>query len=133
MTMIETLKADYARFPADQTYSLYAPDVYFQDPVNRFQGIDRYRQMIGWMATWFQEIRMDLHSIHQDQAVIHTEWTLSWTVALPWKPRIRVDGWSDLTLNAEGLIQSHIDGWKCSRWDVIQQVFRVHASASESR
>ena len=40
MDIVETLKADYARFPGDQTYSIYANDVYFQDAVFKFRGIE---------------------------------------------------------------------------------------------
>ena len=36
MDIVETLKADYARFPVNQTYSIYADDVYFQDAVLSF-------------------------------------------------------------------------------------------------
>jgi hypothetical protein len=48
---------------------------------------------------------------------------MSWNSPLPWKPRISVSGWSELRLNAEGLIVSHIDYWHCSRLDVIKQHF----------
>lgn len=33
MSIIEILKEDYQRFPADRAYSIYAEDVYFQDPL----------------------------------------------------------------------------------------------------
>ncbi|NET53671.1 MAG: DUF2358 domain-containing protein, partial [Merismopedia sp. SIO2A8] len=42
---------------------------------------------------------------------------------LPWKPRIAIPGWSELKLNAEGLIACHIDHWNISRLDVIKQHF----------
>jgi len=48
---------------------------------------------------------------------------LSWNSPLPWKPYISVSGWSELRLNADGLIVSHIDYWYCSRLDVIKQHF----------
>ncbi|MEO1127354.1 MAG: DUF2358 domain-containing protein, partial [Cyanobacteria bacterium J06639_16] len=41
MDILERIKADYARFPADQSYELYAPDVYFKDPLNEFRGVNR--------------------------------------------------------------------------------------------
>jgi hypothetical protein len=34
--IVEILKDDYSRFPKNQTYSLYAEDVYFKDPMNQF-------------------------------------------------------------------------------------------------
>jgi hypothetical protein len=47
----------------------------------------------------------------------------SWTTPLPWRPRIAIPGWSELKLNADELIISHIDYWDCSRLDVLKQHF----------
>ena len=123
MDIIETLKADYQRFPVNQTYSLYADNVYFQDPMTKFSGIERYKKMIQFMKTWFLDIKMDLHNIRQEKDFIKTEWTLSWNTPLPWKPRISISGWSELGVNSENLIVSHIDYWHCSRLDVLKQHF----------
>jgi hypothetical protein len=68
---------------------------------------------------------MDLHSIEQDGDTIRTKWTLSWNTPLPWKPRISIDGWSELILNVEGLIASHVDHWNCSQLDVLKQHFKL--------
>ncbi len=123
MNIIKILTTDYQNFPADQTYSIYAENVYFQDPMNRFRGISRYQQMIGFMNTFFKDIKLDLHSISQSDNRIDTQWTLSWTLSLPWRPRIAIAGRSELTLNSDGLIDSHIDYWDISRWDVLKQLF----------
>ncbi|MEH2313633.1 MAG: DUF2358 domain-containing protein [Nostoc sp.] len=123
MDIIEILKEDYQRFPVNQTYSIYTPDVYFQDPLNKFRGVKRYKQMINFIKTLFLNPKMDLHSIQRLGDTIKTEWTLSWNTPLPWKPRISIPGWSQLGLNSDGLIISHIDYWNCSRLDVVKQHF----------
>ena len=130
MNIIEILQEDYQRFPRDQTYEIYAKDVYFKDPMTEFRGIKRYQSMIGFMSHWFQNIQMELHHIEQigDLAEplrdrIETRWTLSWTTPLPWQPRIAISGRSELMLNGQNLIISHIDYWDCSRWDVLRQHF----------
>ncbi|WP_445637936.1 DUF2358 domain-containing protein [Nostoc sp. DSM 114161] len=123
MDIIEILKEDYQRFPVNQTYSIYAPDVYFQDPLNKFRGVKRYKVMINFIETWFLNPKMDLHNIQRLGNTIKTEWTLSWNTPVPWKPRIYIPGWSELTLNSDGLIVSHIDYWNCSRLDVVKQHF----------
>jgi hypothetical protein len=123
MNIIEILKEDYQRFPLNQTYSIYADNVYFRDPLNQFRGIKRYQEMIGFMTKWFQEVKMDVHSIEQIGSNINTHWTLHWTTPLPWQPRIAISGRSELILDADNLIISHIDYWDCSRWDVIRQHF----------
>jgi Uncharacterized conserved protein (DUF2358) len=134
MNILEILKADYQNFPKQQTFSIYAPDVYFRDPLSQFRGIDRYRQMIGFIETWFGNPQLDLHHIEQVAHQIKTEWTLHWTTPLPWQPRIAIAGWSELQLNDQGLIISHIDYWHCSRWDVVKQHFlppTVHPSSEK--
>ncbi|MFW9262657.1 DUF2358 domain-containing protein [Nostoc sp. CALU 546] len=123
MDIIEILKEDYQRFPINQTYSIYAPEVYFKDPLNKFRGVKRYKEMINFIQTWFLDPKMDLHNIQRLGETIKTEWTLSWNTPLPWKPRISIPGWSELGLNSDGLIVSHIDYWKCSRLDVVRQHF----------
>ena len=123
MNILQILEDDYQRFPQNQTYSIYAKDVYFQDPLNKFRGIKRYQQMIKFMSTWFQEIKMDLHQLEFRDDTIHSEWTLHWTTPLPWKPRIAIAGRSELQLNADNQIISHIDYWYCSRLDVLKQHF----------
>ncbi|MCC5660717.1 DUF2358 domain-containing protein [Nostoc sp. XA010] len=123
MDIIEILKEDYQRFPVNQTYSIYALDVYFQDPLNKFYGVKRYKKMVNFIQTWFLEPKMDLHNIQRLGDTIKTEWTLSWNTPLPWKPRISIPGWSELSLNSDGLIVSHVDYWNCSRLDVVKQHF----------
>jgi hypothetical protein len=123
MDIIKILQEDYQRFPVNQTYSIYAEDVYFQDPLNKFSGIERYKQMIKFIQTFFLNPKMDLHDIQREGDTIKTKWTLSWNTPLPWKPRISIPGWSELRLNSEEMIVSHIDYWKCSRLDVLKQHF----------
>ncbi|BAY86999.1 hypothetical protein NIES267_65100 [Calothrix parasitica NIES-267] len=123
MNVVEILKEDYQRFPENQTYSIYAEDVYFKDPMNEFNGVERYKLMIKFIQTWFVQTKMDLHDIRREGDTIKTEWTLNWNTPLPWKPRISIPGWSELGVNSDGLIVSHVDYWKCSRLDVVKQHF----------
>ena len=66
---------------------------------------------------------MDLHEINLSGNRIDTEWTLHWITPLPWQPAIAISGRSELKLNDDNLIISHIDYWHCSGWDVIKQHF----------
>ena len=121
MEIIEIIKQDYQRFPNDQTYSIYIEDVYFKDPLNEFRGVDRYKQNINLIATWFQDIKLDLHEIRRDLDIIHTEWTLNMNSPLPWKPRLAIPGRSELKVNRDELIISHIDYWHISRFELLKQ------------
>ena len=123
MNIVEALKTDYARFPEDQTYGLYAEDVFFKDPLTSFSGVARYRSMIHFIARWFKAVQMELHSIEQIGQRINTTWTLRWVAPMPWQPPMAISGRSELTLNNTGLIESHVDYWNCSRLDVLRQLF----------
>lgn len=127
MSLVETLKSDYQKFPQDQSYHLYHPDVYFKDPLSQFKGIKKYRGMITLMGKFFGNMKLVLHDIKEDQnqRLIRTEWTLSWNSPLPWKPYTSVSGYSELTYDENQLITSHIDYWYCSVLDLIKQQFQL--------
>lgn len=124
MDILEVLEQDYQNFPANQTYSIYAEDVYFQDPLNKFYGVQRYQKMINFISKFFVDIKLDLHDINRSGDTIKTEWTLNWTAPVPWRPRMAISGYSELKLNASGAIVSHIDYWHCSRLDVLKQLWQ---------
>jgi hypothetical protein len=121
--ILNALKEDYARFPKNQTYGLYAANVFFKDPLISFRGVQPYRWMIGFMERAFLDVQMDLHDIRQENNLIQTDWTLSWIAPMPWRPSLQISGRSELALNKAGLIESHIDYWNCSRLDVLKQLF----------
>jgi hypothetical protein len=123
INIVESLESDYERFPSDQTYSLYAENVFFKDPWISFRGVKLYRIMIQFIERTFTDAAMNLHKIQQTGNRIDTRWTLSWIAPAPWKPKMIISGRSELTLDSDGLIQSHIDYWDCSRLDVLRQLF----------
>jgi hypothetical protein len=123
VAVLDILRADYARFPDNQTYDIYDDQVYFKDPMTAFRGRDRYEKMVGFIQTWFKQPRMDVHELQQSGDVITTQWTLHWTTPLPWQPRISIPGRTEIKLNAAGKIISHIDTWDISQWAVIRQHF----------
>ena len=102
--MAEILKADYERFPDNQTYEIYTDDVYFKDPLNEFNGVKKYRAMIGFLGTFFGNVEMDVHDVSKQGELIKTEWTLNMTSPLPWKPRLSIPGWSELKISEQNLI-----------------------------
>ncbi|WP_218080492.1 DUF2358 domain-containing protein [Anthocerotibacter panamensis] len=121
MDILEIIRSDYQRFPQDQTYAIYAPDVYFEDPLNCFRGREQFQRMVGLLGFWFKNLRLDLHAIQRAGDCIETRWTMSWLAPLPWQPPIAVSGKSELLLNPDGLIVSHIDYWDISRLDLLKQ------------
>lgn len=122
MNLIDIIKEDYKRFPENQTYSIYAENVHFKDPVYDFYGLKKYKEMIAFIKKWFSNLNLELHEISQEENQINTRWTMSWNSPLPWKPFISVSGRSELKLK-DNLIISHYDYWDCSFFDMIKQHF----------
>jgi Uncharacterized conserved protein (DUF2358) len=131
--IITILREDYAKFPIDQNYQIYDRDVYFQDPLSKFRGLDRYKKTIAFIQTWFKEPRLELYEIvgvaspveNRLEQLITTRWSLSWNTPLPWYPRIEITGKSEMLLNEAELIISHIDYWDCAPLDVLKQHFKL--------
>lgn len=124
MDILQIITQDYQRFPLNQTYSIYAENVYFKDPLSEFRGLQRYQQMISFLKAFFRQIQLELHSLERCDNLIRTEWTLNMDAPLPWKPRLIIKGYSELSLNEQDQIISHIDYWYCSPWSVLKQVFK---------
>ncbi|MGL5835673.1 MAG: DUF2358 domain-containing protein [Waterburya sp.] len=129
--LIAILQADYRRFPTNQTYDIYADDVYFKDPLTEFRGVKRYRAMIAFLQRFFSNIELEIHGVEPGSELIETEWTLNMTAPLPWQPRLSIPGRSELQFNANHLITSHIDYWHISPWSVLRQNFFSDKKASQ--
>ena len=128
--LLDTLRQDYAHFPHQQSYDIYDAEVFFKDPMTQFRGLKRYQEMIQFMTTWFKDPRLELRDISQTGDRVETRWLLTWTTPLPWQPRIAISGQTEMRLNAEGKVISHIDTWDCSRWDVLKQHFPTASPSS---
>ncbi len=129
--LVEILKEDYQRFPENQTFDIYADNVYFKDPLNEFNGVKKYQAMIGFLNSFFSDVEMEVHDVNKQDDLIKTEWTLNMTPPLPWKPRLSIPGWSELRINDDNLISSHIDYWHISPWNVLRQNFFSGKKASQ--
>ncbi len=119
------LREDYAKFPIEQNYKIYADDVYFQDPLTRFHGLKRYQKTIEFIQKWFKAPQLELYEIDRVEQLITTRWSLSWNTPLPWYPRIEITGKSEMRLNDRDLIISHIDYWDRSPLDVLKQHIKI--------
>jgi len=122
INLVEIITKDYRNFPENQTYSIYAEDVHFKDPVYDFTGLKKYQDMINFLKKWFKNLHLELHEISQSQEQIDTRWTMSWNSPLPWQPFISVSGRSELKVK-NNLIVGHYDYWDKPFFDMIKQHF----------
>lgn len=101
---------EYATFftPMDKKY--YSSDVIFEDPLNVFQGIDKYQNNVDLLSgktllgsILFEDASISLHNIEiLDEETIQTRWTLKMTIKiLPWKPRPQFTGISIYTIDKD--------------------------------
>lgn len=128
--VIAILKQDLPTlFQQDISYKIYADDIYFQDPVNKFKGKFNYR-IIFWTLRFharlfFTQIYFDLHDVKQsDQDTILADWTVRGTLRLPWQAQIFFNGYSTYKLNQDQLIYQHIDRWDRKPSEILRQFFR---------
>ena len=127
---METLKKDLPTlFEKDISYEIYAKDIYFQDPINKFKGKFNYH-IIFWTLRFharlfFTQIYFDLHDVSQTaQDTILANWTVRGVLRVPWKARIFFNGYSTYTLNKDGLIYNHIDTWDRKPSEILKQFIR---------
>ncbi|KAK1861544.1 hypothetical protein I4F81_004128 [Pyropia yezoensis] len=107
------------RADADPDWSLYTPNVRFEDPLNRFRGVAKYRDNIRFLkeSFAFRDAAMYLHDTVAGEDAVVTRWTLAMTAAfLPWSPRVVFTGESvygvDLAAGeTQGGVNRHIDTW----------------------
>lgn len=98
-------------------YSIYSDDVFFEDPLNKFRGVQRYKSNISFLGESFvfsdAELRLfDLRIIGHEQNIIRTRWRLSMIANFPWRPCISFTGQSDYVVNlSTGKVEKHIDYW----------------------
>ncbi len=128
--VIETLKKDLPTlFEQDISYDIYTPDIYFQDPVNKFKWKFNYR-IIFWTLRFharlfFSEIHFDLYDVEAEtEDTIIANWTVRGVLRVPWKARIFFNGYSTYKLNENGLIYEHIDTWDREPGEILRQFIR---------
>jgi hypothetical protein len=125
--VVETLKKDLPTlFEKDISYDIYTPDIYFQDPVNKFKRKTNYR-IIFWTLRFharlfFTKIHFELHDVYQAKKdTIIADWTVRGVLRVPWKARVFFNGYSTYKLNKDGLIYKHIDTWDRKPGEILKQ------------
>lgn len=128
--VIQTLNQDLPTlFETDISYNIYAQDILFQDPVNRFKGKLNYR-IIFWTLRFhgqlfFTQLYFDLHEVYRAaKDTIIAKWTVRGTLRVPWKAHVYFNGCSTYKLNQDGLIYEHIDVWDRKPKEILKQFIR---------
>ncbi|MGF1460659.1 MAG: DUF2358 domain-containing protein [Leptolyngbyaceae cyanobacterium] len=128
--ILNILRADLPTlFEQDISYDIYTRDIFFEDPVNQFQGKLNYR-IVFWTLRFhgqlfFSDLHFDLHHVQvADALTIRADWTVRGTLRLPWQPRIFFNGYTLYALNEDGKIHEHLDTWDRSPGEILKQFWR---------
>jgi len=96
-------------------WDLYSSKVKFVDPLNEFDGVDKYKSNIQLLkdSPLFTAAKMSLHdAVPQDDGTVITRWTLAMTFkAFPWQPRVTFTGTSTYYMDDDGKVSKHVDMW----------------------
>jgi limonene-1,2-epoxide hydrolase len=88
-------------------YPYYHPDVVFQDPIQRIEGIKEFVALCERLAARCQSIEMEILSIAQDSNIILMDWIM--TLAFRKYPPTPLYGSTKLILHEDGRIVAQRD------------------------
>jgi len=116
--LAEELKTDLAQMfdlSYEPKWDLYSTDVLFKDPLNKFTGIQKYKDNIKMLkdSPLFTGGKMTLHDVDiVSPNRVDTRWTLAMTFKpFPWQPRLEFTGTTQYVMGADGLVVEHLDQW----------------------
>jgi len=122
--MLAGLRADFEEheylWSGKITAELYDEDCVFTDPTLSFGGLATFERNLANLDPWIERFvppgarSCELKKIEllDDGAAIVAEWRMVGDLALPWRPRLDLDGRTRYTLGGEGgRISSYDEAW----------------------
>ncbi len=90
---------------------LCTPDVRFRDPFNDVSGVAEFRAILAKMFHDISEPRFKVTDRALSNQACYLRWTFTFRSAGARKHLQRIDGISEVHLNAAGRVIAHIDHW----------------------
>lgn len=108
--LVEELFASITDLPRAEALmnQIYDPNMYFQDPIQRVDGLETLKQMNRDMMEKNSDVAFKLVGITGDKKALAAEWVMHFKVA--GRP-ISLPGVSWLSLNDAGRCYRHVDYW----------------------
>mmetsp|Transcript_14040 Transcript_14040/g.43624 ORF Transcript_14040/g.43624 Transcript_14040/m.43624 type:complete len:338 (+) Transcript_14040:130-1143(+) len=120
------------------TPELYDEACVFTDPTLSFRGLDVFEANLRNLDPWIERFvpserrRVDLYALAVDGTAITASWRMVGTLALPWRPRLDLNGTTTYTLNgAGGRISSYDETWALSAGEALLQLLTPAAQEVE--
>ena len=87
---------------------LVVNDIIFIDPFNNIKGLDNFKNIFYHMFDTVEEPKFDIVDYAQNKDHIFLKWKMTFYA---FKASQTIEGMSDITLNKEGKVISHLDYW----------------------
>ncbi len=87
---------------------LVVKDIIFIDPFNNIKGLDNFKNIFYHMFDTIEEPKFDIIDYAQNKDHIFLKWKMTFYA---FKASQSIEGMSDITLNKEGKVISHLDYW----------------------
>ena len=87
---------------------LVVKDIIFIDPFNNIKGLDNFKNIFYHMFDTVKEPKFDIVDYAQNKDHIFLKWKMTFYA---FKASQTIEGMSDITLNKEGKVISHLDYW----------------------
>ena len=87
---------------------LVVKDIIFIDPFNNIKGLDNFKNIFYHMFDTVEEPKFDIVDYAQNKDHIFLKWKMTFYA---FKASQTIEGMSDITLNSEGKVISHLDYW----------------------
>ena len=87
---------------------LVVKDIIFIDPFNNTKGLDNFKNIFYHMFDTVEEPKFDIVDYAQNEDHVFLKWKMTFYA---FKASQTIEGMSDITLNQEGKVISHLDYW----------------------
>lgn len=87
---------------------LVVKDIIFIDPFNNIKGLDNFKNIFYHMFDTVEKPKFDIVDYAQNEDHIFLKWKMTFYA---FKASQTIEGMSDITLNKEGKVISHLDYW----------------------
>ncbi len=91
--------------------TLCAQDVRFRDPFNDVRGVAAFRAVLAKMFEDVDEPRFEVTDRAVSGRTAYLRWTFAYRVSGSRQGARRIEGVSEVHLNADGKVTAHIDHW----------------------
>ena len=88
--------------------NLVVNDIIFIDPFNNIKGLDNFKNIFYHMFDTVEEPKFEIVYYAQNKDHIFLKWKMTFYA---FKASQTIEGMSDITLNKEGKVISHLDYW----------------------